>query len=57
MACHAQCAFAPFTFASGTIVRISKIEIIGSTRMNRKNSVMNRPMRAEERHPVPARRP
>ena len=35
---------APLIFASGTIVRISKIEIIGSTRMNRKNSVRNSPI-------------
>ena len=32
-------------------------EIIGSTRMNRKNSVDEQADRAEERHPVPARRP
>src|SRR6476619_1221908 len=40
----AQCASPPFTFASGTSARISKIEIIGSTRMNRKNSITNSPM-------------
>ena len=32
------------TFASGAIVRISKIEIIGRKRMNRKNSVTNMPI-------------
>jgi hypothetical protein len=29
---------------AGTSVRISKMEIIGRTRMNRKSSVRNRPM-------------
>ena len=32
-----------FTAASGTIVRISKIEIIGTKRMNRNSSHANRP--------------
>ena len=32
------------SFASGAIVRISKIEIIGRNRMNRKNSVTNIPI-------------
>ena len=32
------------TFASGSSVRISKIEIIGRKRMNRNSSVRNRPI-------------
>ena len=35
---------APFTFAAGTIVRISKIEIIGRTLMKRKKSIVNKPI-------------
>ena len=44
------------TFASGSIVRISKIEIIGRKRRNRNSSVRNKPDRADERRPVPERR-
>jgi hypothetical protein len=34
----------PFAFASGNSVRISKIEIMGSTRTNRNISITNIPM-------------
>ena len=39
-----QCPSDSLIFASGAIVRISKIEIIGRNRMNRKNSVRNIPI-------------
>ena len=46
----------PGPSASGTSVRISKIEIIGRKRMNRNSSVEEQADRAEERRPVPERR-
>ena len=44
--------FSSAPLAAGTSVRISKIEIVGRKRMNRKNSVRNRPDRADEHRPV-----